>query len=77
MNRVYIAGIGQTAVGEHWERSLENLSAEAVLAALHEADDPQVDALYAGNMGDAPRLIGEPFANTSIRIKSATLKRGE
>ena len=50
MNRVYIAGIGQTAVGEAWERSLANLSAEAMLAALKEAGKPQVDALYAGNL---------------------------
>jgi acetyl-CoA C-acetyltransferase len=50
MNKVYIAGIGQTAVGELWERSLANLSAEATLSALHEAGDPAVDALYAGNL---------------------------
>ena len=50
MNKVYIAGIGQTAVGELWERSLANLSAEAALAALHEAGSPAVDALYAGNL---------------------------
>ena len=50
MDKVYIAGIGQTAVGEHWNRSLANLSAQAVLAAIHEADDPQVDALYVGNL---------------------------
>lgn len=50
MNKVYIAGIGQTAVGEQWERSLANLSAEAVLGALAEAGKPEVDALYAGNL---------------------------
>ena len=50
MDKVYIAGIGQTAVGEHWEQSLANLSAEAILAALKEAGNPQVDALYAGNL---------------------------
>jgi len=50
MNKVYIAGIGQTAVGEHWDRSLANLSAQALLAALHEAGDPAVSALYAGNL---------------------------
>jgi acetyl-CoA C-acetyltransferase len=50
MEKVYIAGIGQTTVGEHWQRSLANLSAQAVLAALHDARDPQVDALYAGNL---------------------------
>lgn len=50
MDKVYIAGIGQTAVGEHWEKSLANLSAEAILMALKEAGKPEVDALYAGNL---------------------------
>jgi len=51
MNKVYIAGIGQTNVGEHWDRSLRNLSAEAILAAMHDAgDNVAVDALYAGNL---------------------------
>jgi len=50
MNRVFITGIGQTEVGELWERSLANLSAEAILAALHEAGNPQVEALYVGNL---------------------------
>jgi len=45
MEKVYIAGIGQTAVGELWESSLENLSAEAILAALKDAGRPKVDAL--------------------------------
>jgi acetyl-CoA C-acetyltransferase len=50
MNKVYIAGIGQTMVGEFWERSLRNLSAEAILKALKEAEKPEVDALYVGNL---------------------------
>jgi len=50
MNKVYIAGIGQTTVGELWERSLENLSAEAILSALKDADRPEVNALYVGNL---------------------------
>jgi len=50
MEKVFIAGIGQTAVGELWERSLENLSAEAILAALKDAGKPKVDALYVGNL---------------------------
>jgi len=50
MEKVYIAGIGQTAVGELWERSLENLSAEAILAALKDAGRPKVDALYVGSL---------------------------
>ena len=50
MEKVYITGIGQTEVGEHWERSLENLSAEAILGALKDGGRPKVDALYVGNL---------------------------
>ena len=32
MTDVVIAGIGQTPVGEHWELSLRNLTAQAILA---------------------------------------------
>ncbi|MCD6356455.1 MAG: thiolase domain-containing protein [Anaerolineaceae bacterium] len=50
MTKVYIAGIGQTKVGELWDRSLRNLSAEAILKTLKDAGKPQVDALYVGNL---------------------------
>ena len=50
MENVYIAGIGQTAVGELWERSLESLSNDAIQCALKEAGKPHVDALYVGNL---------------------------
>jgi len=47
---VSIIGIGQTKVGEHWEKSLRELAGEAVLAALRDASLERVDALYVGNM---------------------------
>jgi acetyl-CoA C-acetyltransferase len=50
MEKVYIAGIGQTAVGEMWERSLASLSNEAIQRAFKEAGKPHVDALYVGNL---------------------------
>ena len=50
MEKVFIAGIGQTAVGELWEKSLENLSAKAILSALKDGGRPHVDALYVGNL---------------------------
>ena len=50
MEKVYIAGIGQTEVGELWDHSLENLSAEAILGALKDGGRPKVDALYVGNL---------------------------
>lgn len=49
MRDVAIIGIGQTPVGEHWEKSLRTLAADAVRAALDDAGIEQVDALYLGN----------------------------
>lgn len=50
MRDVAIVGIGQTKVGEHWERGLRHLALEALQAALADAGVEQVDALYVGNM---------------------------
>ena len=49
MSEVFIAGIGMTPVGEHWELSLANLSARAMLAAIKDAGNIRPDAVYAGN----------------------------
>src|SRR5262245_31169271 len=50
MRDVAIIGVGQTAVGEHWDRSLAELAVEAIAAARHDAGIDRVDALFAGNM---------------------------
>lgn len=50
MRDVSIIGIGQTPVGEHWDRSLRHLAYDAVAAALRDANLERADALYAGNM---------------------------
>lgn len=50
MRDVTIVGIGQTEVGEHWERSLRDIAVDAVLAALGDAGLEHADALYVGNM---------------------------
>lgn len=50
MSEVFAVGIGQTEVGEHWDRSLRQLGAAAVRAALADAGVDAVDALYVGNM---------------------------
>jgi acetyl-CoA C-acetyltransferase len=47
---VCIIGIGQTPVGEHWFKSLRILGAEAVHAALVEAQIERPEALFVGNM---------------------------
>ncbi len=50
MRPVSIIGIGQTPVGEVWDRSLRHLAHDAVVAAMRDAGVETVDALYAGNM---------------------------
>ncbi len=50
MRDVAIIGIGQTRVGEHWEKGLRHLALEALQAAMADAGVERVDALYVGNM---------------------------
>tara|TARA_B100000953_G_scaffold288453_1_gene271548 strand:- start:112 stop:1263 length:1152 start_codon:yes stop_codon:yes gene_type:complete len=69
MRNVGIVGIGQVPVAEHWDRSLRDLSAEAVISALHDAGDPNPGALYAGNML-AGELTGQE--NVATLIADAT-----
>jgi acetyl-CoA C-acetyltransferase len=47
---VSICGIGQTAVAEHWGRSIRDLAVQAVSEARRDAGVERVDALYVGNM---------------------------
>jgi acetyl-CoA C-acetyltransferase len=50
MRDVSIIGIGQTPVGEHWDKSLRELAYEALAAAMQDASVTRVDAIYVGNM---------------------------
>lgn len=50
MRQVAILGIGQTKIGEHWDKSLREIGGEAAFAALQDAGLERVDALYVGNM---------------------------
>ena len=50
MRDVSIIGIGQTPVGEHWDRSLRHLGYGALKAAMQDANLERADALYVGNM---------------------------
>lgn len=61
MREVSIIGIGQTQVGELWERSLRDLAVDAMKAALKDAHLERVDALYVGNM-----LSGECVAQQHL-----------
>jgi len=53
-NDIYVAGIGMTPVGEHWEKSLRVLALEAISAARAEAPSLAPQALYVGNMLSGP-----------------------
>ncbi|HUW14227.1 MAG TPA: thiolase domain-containing protein, partial [Anaerolineae bacterium] len=46
---MYITGIGQTPVREHWDRSARDLAASSMLQALEQAGIDKADAIYVGN----------------------------
>ena len=52
MRDVSVIGIGQTPVGEHWDKSLRDLAVKAVVEAMKDAGvgPDEVGALYVGNM---------------------------
>jgi acetyl-CoA C-acetyltransferase len=50
MNDVFITGIGQVPVREHWSSSLRHLAAGAILGAMEDAGVDRLDGLYVGNM---------------------------
>jgi len=52
MKKVAIVGVGSTKMGEHWEKSLRDLSIEAGALALQDAglSGKDIDALFIGNM---------------------------
>ena len=50
MRDVSIIGIGQTPVGEHWDKSLRALGAQAIAEALRDAEMERPQALFVGNM---------------------------
>ncbi|MCB0001916.1 MAG: thiolase domain-containing protein [Anaerolineae bacterium] len=65
MRPVYIVGIGQTPVGEQWERSLRHIAHDAVIPALRDAGVERVDALYVGNMLSG-ELVGQEHVGALV-----------
>jgi len=49
-NAIYVVGVGQVPVGEHWDRSLRSLAVTALRSAVADAGDEAPDALFTGNM---------------------------
>lgn len=58
MRPTAILGIGQTNVGEHWDKSLREIGGEAAFAAMQDAGVESVDALFVGNML-SPAISGQ------------------
>ena len=83
MREVVIAGIGQIPVGEHWELSLRNISARAVLAAKKAAGGLIPEAIYIGNLiasvaSHQANLGSLVTDNTFLEgIESYTIEAGE
>ncbi|MBI5544006.1 MAG: thiolase domain-containing protein, partial [Deltaproteobacteria bacterium] len=65
MRDVYIIGVGQVPVREHWDLGLRELGTRAVRAALSDAHTERVDCLLVGNML-ASRLAGQDNLGTLI-----------
>jgi acetyl-CoA C-acetyltransferase len=54
MREVVILGVGQTPIGEHWDKSLRVLAGEAAFAALNAAARESVEGIFVGNMLSGP-----------------------
>lgn len=65
MRDVAIIGIGQTPVGELWDKSLRQLGYDAIVAAMNDAGIESADALYVGNMLSG-ELAGQEHLATLI-----------
>ncbi|MEE4195781.1 MAG: hypothetical protein V2J07_11335 [Anaerolineae bacterium] len=46
---IVIIGIGQTPVGEHWDKGVRNLATDAILEAMADAGGLRPDAVYVGS----------------------------
>lgn len=65
MRQVAIVGIGQTPVGELWDKSIRHLGHDAVVAAMQDAGVETADALFVGNMLSG-ELAGQEHLATLI-----------
>lgn len=62
MRNVSIIGIGQSPVGEWWDRSVRHIAYDAVSAAMADAGIETADALFVGNMLSGSLLSQEHLA---------------
>jgi len=50
MREIFIIGIGQIQIAEHWDKSMRDLAAEAIFSAVVDANYDGFDAIFVGNM---------------------------
>lgn len=62
MRNVSIVGIGQSQVGELWDRSVRHIAYDAISAAMRDAGIETADALFLGNMLSGSLLDQEHLA---------------
>ncbi len=62
MRNVSIIGIGQSPVGELWDRSARHIAYDAISAAMQDANIETADALFVGNMLSGSLLDQEHIA---------------
>lgn len=65
MRNVSIIGIGQSPVGELWDRSIRHIAYDAIYAAMNDAGIERADALFVGNMLSGS-LLGQEHLATLI-----------
>lgn len=73
MRNVKVAGIGLLKVKEYWDRSIQDLFAEASLKAISDAGVETVDKIYVSNMSAA---LMQNQLNTAALMSDALGKPG-
>ena len=68
MRDVSIIGMGQTKVGEHWEKSLRDLAVESLWAAMADAGVSTVSGAGAEVFGNTSHAASPPFTGTDCVV---------
>lgn len=81
MRPVYIAGIGQTAIAEHWDKTAQDLAHDAASQALH-GYTGSIGAVYVANalsaaLGNQSNLAPAVAAGLGLRgVETLTIEAG-
>jgi len=77
LRRVAICGFSMCKVGNHYQKSLSELFAEVALDALESAGNPDIDAIYVGNMSASEHTFQKNLGvllSNSIGLNSTPCK---